>query len=86
MAGRSMRGAYRGALPELMNDRTVAVLDADLAKTTPSISFARNYPKHFFDMDISEQNLIGTATGVVVSGLRPYTSTFAVFATERAFE
>ena len=86
MADKSMREAYGDALLELADDETVVVLDADLAKATSSINFAKNYPERFFDMGISEQNLMGTAAGMAVSGLKPYVSTFAMFAAGRAFE
>lgn len=86
MADKPMREAYGDALLELADDETVVVLDADLAKATSSIKFAKEYPERFFDMGISEQNLMGTAAGMAVSGLKPYVATFAMFATGRAFE
>ena len=64
--------AYGAALLELADDERVVALDADLAKATSSINFAKRYPERFFDMGISEQNLMGTAAGMAVSGLKPY--------------
>ena len=86
MADQSMREAYGAALLELADDERVVALDADLAKATSSINFAKRYPERFFDMGISEQNLMGTAAGMAVSGLKPYVSTFAMFAVGRAYE
>ena len=86
MADQSMREAYGDALLELADDERVVALDADLAKATSSINFAKRYPERFFDMGISEQNLMGTAAGMAASGLKPYVSTFAMFAVGRGYE
>lgn len=69
-----------GRIPELV------VLDADLSKSTKTSEFARVYPERFFDMGIAEQNLMGTAAGLALAGKIPCASTFAVFATGRAFD
>jgi transketolase len=81
------RDAYGQALVEL--GATVAdlvVLDADLSKSTKTSDFARAYPERFFNMGIAEQNLMGTAAGLAMAGKIPCASTFAVFATGRAFD
>lgn len=83
---KAMREAYGDALLEIAEDEKVVVLDADLAKATSSAKFAKEYPDRFFDMGIAEQNLMGTAAGMAISGLKPFASTFAMFATGRAFE
>lgn len=83
---KAMREAYGDALLEIAGDEKVVVLDADLAKATSSAKFAKEYPERFFDMGIAEQNLMGTAAGMAISGLKPFASTFAMFATGRAFE
>jgi transketolase len=69
-----------GRIPELV------VLDADLSKSTKTGDFAKAYPDRFFDMGIAEQNLMGTAAGLALAGKIPCASTFAVFATGRAFD
>lgn len=81
------RDAYGKALVELGRENPdVVVLDADLAKSTKTIEFARHFPERFFDMGIAEQNLVGTAAGLAAAGKIPFCSTFAIFATGRAFE
>jgi transketolase len=81
------RDAYGEALVELGRENPdVVVLDADLAKSTKTIEFARHFPERFFDMGIAEQNMIGTAAGLAAAGKIPFCSTFAIFATGRAFE
>ncbi|MZP29423.1 transketolase family protein [Heliobacterium undosum] len=81
------RDAYGRALAQLGGEKAdVVVLDADLAKSTKTIDFAKVYPDRFFDMGIAEQNLMGTAAGLAAVGKIPFASTFAMFATGRAFE
>ena len=81
------RDAYGKALVKLgeMNDKVV-VLDADLSKSTKTHGFSQAFPKRFFNMGIAEQNLIGAACGLAAAGKIPFASTFAMFATGRAFE
>lgn len=86
MAEPAMREAYGDALLMMGEDERVVVLDADLAKATSSVKFAAKYPERFFDMGIAEQNLMGTAAGMAISGLKPFASTFALFAAGRAYE
>ncbi|MBQ1407788.1 MAG: transketolase family protein [Eubacterium sp.] len=64
----------------------LVVLDADLAKSTKTADFAKAYPDRFFDMGIAEQNLMGVAAGIALSGKTVCASTFAMFASGRAFE
>ncbi|MBC7287494.1 MAG: transketolase family protein [Armatimonadetes bacterium] len=81
------RDAYGKALVELgRQDERVVVLDADLAKSTRTEWFAAEFPDRFFDMGIAEQNMIGTAAGLALCGKIPFASSFAVFATGRAWE
>ncbi|MBZ4686569.1 MAG: transketolase [Clostridia bacterium] len=81
------RDAYGNVLVELGREHNdLVVLDADLAKSTKTIKFKKEFPERFFDMGISEQNMIGTACGLALSGKIPFASSFAVFATGRAFE
>ncbi|KZL89885.1 transketolase family protein [Clostridium magnum] len=80
------REAYGQALVELSKNEKIVVLDADLAKATKTADFKKVCPERFFDMGIAEQDMIGTAAGLAVSGKVPFASTFAVFAAGRAFE
>ncbi|HHW41053.1 MAG TPA: transketolase family protein [Syntrophomonadaceae bacterium] len=81
------RDAYGRALVELGKEYpNLVVLDADLAKSTKTADFARVFPDRFFDMGIAEQNMMGTAAGLALAGKIPCASTFAVFATGRAFD
>ena len=81
------RDAYGEALVELGRERRdVVVLDADLSKSTKTATFAKIFPERFFNMGIAEANLMGTAAGLAAAGKTPFVSTFAVFATGRAFD
>ena len=83
----STRVVYGKKLVELGEKyKDMVVLDADLAKATKTSMFKEAYPERFFDMGIAEQDLMGTAAGLAASGKIPVVSTFALFATGRAFE
>ncbi|QEK11457.1 transketolase family protein [Crassaminicella thermophila] len=81
------REAYGKALVDLgkVNEKVV-VLDADLSKSTKTATFKKEFPNRFFNMGIAEQNLMGTAAGFATCGKISFASTFAMFASGRAFE
>lgn len=81
------RDAYGEALLELgKNRQDIVVLDADLSGSTKTGKFAKAFPERFFNIGVSEQDLIGTAGGLSITGKLPFASTFAVFETGRAWE
>ncbi|MCL5024553.1 MAG: transketolase family protein [Nitrospirae bacterium] len=81
------RDAYGSALLELGGKREdVVVLDADLSGSTKTAKFAKTFPERFFNIGISEQDLVGTAGGLSLAGKVPFASTFAIFETGRAWE
>ena len=81
------RDAYGQALLILGEENSnVVVLDADLSKSTKTADFGKKYPHRFFNMGIAEANMLGTAAGLAAAGKIPFASTFAIFATGRAFE
>ncbi len=81
------RDAYGKALVKIgKKNKDIVVLDADLSGSTKTALFAKEFPERFFNMGIAEQNLMGTAAGFAVSGKIPFASTFALFATGRAYE
>lgn len=87
MAEIAPREAYGKTLVRLgATNPDIVVLDADLSKSTKTSEFAAAFPDRFFDMGIAEQNLMGTAAGLAAAGKIPFASSFAVFATGRAFE
>jgi transketolase len=84
---RATREALGDALVEMGAHRPeIVVLDADLAKSTTTAKFAKAFPERFFDCGVAEQNMTGTAAGLAASGKIPFTGSFAVFATGRAYD
>ena len=81
------RESYSKALIELGNNTSnVVVMDADLAGATKTGAFKKEFPERFFNVGIAEANLINTAAGISTMGLVPFVSTFAMFASGRAYE
>lgn len=84
---KATREAYGDALIELIDkNEDVVVLDADLAHATKTLGFSQKCPERFFNMGIAEADMIGTAAGLAACGKIHFASTFAVFATGRAFD
>lgn len=83
---KATRVGYGEALVALgaENDKVV-VLDADLSGSTMTNGFAKAYPERFFDCGIAEANMVTIAAGLSSTGLIPFCSTFAVFAS-RCYE
>ena len=81
------RDSYGNTLVALgAETKDVVVMDADLAGATKTGMFNAAYPERFFDCGIAEQNMAGTAAGMAAMGLVPFISTFAMFASGRAYE
>ena len=81
------REAYGKALAELGKENpNIVVLDADLTKSTKTADFGKLFPGRLFNMGVAEQNMMGTAAGLAAAGKIPFASSFAIFATGRAFE
>ncbi|MDD7426263.1 MAG: transketolase family protein [[Actinobacillus] rossii] len=75
------------ALNKLAETRKDIVgVTADLAKYTDLHIFAQKYPERFFQVGIAEQLAMATAGGLAKTGLTPFVTTYAVFATRRAYE
>ncbi len=84
---KSIRSQYGKTLVELgKENKNIVVLDADLSASTQTSQFAKEFPERFFDMGIAEQDAMTTAAGLSTVGKIPFVSTFAMFATGRAWE
>lgn len=64
----------------------LVVLDADLSTSTRTNKFSNEFPQRFFNMGIAEQNMVGVALGLAISGKVPVVSGFSIFTTGRAWE
>ncbi|MDG2150345.1 MAG: transketolase family protein [Planctomycetota bacterium] len=81
------REAYGKTLAALGGERQdIIVLDADLSGSTKTANFKKLYPDRFFNMGVSECNMIGTASGLASTGLTVFASSFSMFAVGKAFE
>jgi transketolase len=81
------RDGYGKALVELGKEHSdLVVLDADLAGSTKTGMFAKAYPDRHFNCGIAEGNMMSVAAGLASTGLVPFASSFAMFASGRAFE
>ena len=84
MATRDGYGKGLVALGELHDD--IVVLDADLAGSTKTGMFAKAFPDRHFNCGIAEADMMSVAAGLAASGFTPFASSFAMFASGRAFE
>lgn len=84
---KATRQSYGEKLAELgEKNKDIVVLDADLSGATKTSVFAKKFPERFFDMGISEQDMMSTAAGLSTFGKIPYASSFAMFACGRAYD
>jgi len=81
------RDVYGKTLLELgRKDPNIVVLDADLSGSTRTAFFGREFPERFFNFGVAEQNMMATAAGLASCGKTVFASTFAMFATGRAWD
>lgn len=81
------RESYGNALVECAKDfENLVVLDADLAAATKTGTFKKVYPERHIDCGIAECNMVGIAAGLATTGKIPFVSSFAMFASGRAYE
>lgn len=81
------RDVYGKTLIELgKKDKSVVVCDADLSGSTRTALFAKEFPNRFFNFGVAEQNMMATAAGMASCGKVVFVSTFAMFASGRAWD
>ncbi len=80
------RTAYGNALKELGNKYNFYVMDADLSSSTQTAVFGNSFPERFANCGIAEGNMASVAAGIASTGVPVFISSFAMFATGRAFE
>jgi transketolase len=86
--GQKTRPAPFGhALVELARNRSDVIgMTADLGKYTDLHIFAKEFPDRFYQMGMAEQLLYGAASGLAAEGFTPFATTYAVFASRRAYD
>ena len=81
------RYSYAEAMLELgEKNPKVVVLDADVSKSIKTNEFADKFPDRSFNFGVAEQNMMAAAAGMATTGLIPYATTYAVFASMRALD
>lgn len=81
------RDVYGQTLAELGRDnKNIVVLDADLSGSTRTCIFAKAFPERFFNFGVAEQNMMAASVGLGSCGKIVFASTFAIFATGRAWD
>ena len=84
---KATRQSYGEKLAEIgEQNKNIVVLDADLSGATKTSIFAKKIPDRFFNMGISEQDMMSTAAGLATCGKIPFASSFAMFACGRAYD
>lgn len=87
MSEAATRDGYGNALVKLgEHNKDVVALDGDLFDSTRSIKFAKAFPDRFFNMGISEADMVCTAAGLAYCGKIPFASSFACFLVGRAYD
>lgn len=87
MVEEALRDIFGEYLVKVGNtNENIVVLDCDLSSSTRTYKFAKKFPDRFFNVGIAEQNMIGVALGLAISGKIPVVSGFSIFTTGRAWE
>lgn len=85
--GKALRLAFGETITDLAaTDKRIVVLDGDTGSSTFTSLFEAEYPDRFFQMGITEQNMLGMAAGMASLGLVPIVSTFSCFIVSRAHD
>src|SRR5258706_5686751 len=85
--GPATREAFGKALVELGHSNpNVVALDADLANSTYSAEFGKQFPDRFVECGIAEMNMVGIGAGLASAGKIPFVSSFSVFLLNKGFE
>lgn len=84
---KATRAAFGETLIKLVDEgMNIMAVDADLCGSTTTAKFGAAYPDRLFDVGIAEQNMIGVASGLALTGRTVFTGSFAVFGTGRCWE
>jgi len=87
MADKEMRAVYCETLMRMAEkDNRIFVLEADLMRATGTMPFMKAYPDRTVNAGVAEANMVGVAAGLSAVGKIPFASTFACFASRRAFD
>ncbi len=81
------RNGFGDALLELgETNPNIVVLTADLAESTRTFDFGKKYPERFIECGVAEQNMMGVAAGLALSGKIPFATSYATFSPGRNWD
>lgn len=87
VVSRATRDGFGDGIIELGKiNKNIFVLTGDLSESTRADRFQKLYPDRFFNLGISEQDLLGTAVGLALAGKIPFVCSFSVFIACRAYD
>lgn len=86
MKDAATRDGYGAALEEIGGDPNIVVLDSGVSDSTRSKKFGDKFPERFFNMGISEADMICTAAGLATTGKIPFATSFACFLLGRTMD
>jgi transketolase len=79
-------GYVEGLLEAGRRNRRVVVVEGDVSRSIGSCAFREEFPERFFNLGISEQDMMGEAAGLALAGYIPFVATYGVFASGRAWD
>ena len=79
-------GFGAGLLESGKQNKNVVALCADLTGSLKMDAFKNEYPERFFQVGVSEANMMGLASGMTIGGKIPFTGTFGNFSTGRVYD
>lgn len=79
-------GFGQGLLEAGKRNQNVVALCADLTESVKMGAFKEAFPERFFQIGISEANMVGVASGLALSGKVPFIGSFAAFSTGRVYD
>ncbi|MFH1770237.1 MAG: transketolase family protein [archaeon] len=83
---KATRQGYGDGLMEIAHNEKVVVMSADLTESTKTNMFEKAHPERFFQCGVAEQNMVGMAAGLALSGKIPFVSTFGAFVPIRVLD
>lgn len=82
----SRNGFGEGLLHLGEYDSNVVALTGDLAESTRVLEFAKKYPERFVECGVAEQNMMGVAAGMALTGKTPFVASYATFSPGRSWD
>jgi transketolase len=79
-------GYGQGVLALAKENERILVLTADVAESTRVLAFKEQFPKRFIECGVAEQNMMGIAAGLALSGYIPFVSSYATFSPGRSWD